>query len=167
MSSRAPAGQQLDLQHRLTEIWEDPPGLLASIATVDHKNIGKRYLVTAFVFLLLGGLEAVLIRLQLSRPGQHILSPAVYNQVFTLHGVTMIFWYASPILSGFGNYLVLLLLGARDMAFPRLNAFSYWAFLLSGLLLYVSPLLGQAPNGGWFAYTPLTGPQFSPGLNLD
>jgi cytochrome c oxidase subunit I len=152
---------------RLEHIWETPHSLYGRLATVDHKQVGIRYLVTAFVFLALGGVEAALMRAQLSRPGLHLLSPAAYNQIFSLHGVTMIFWYASPILSGFGNYLIPLLIGARDMAFPRLNAFSYWTFVLSGLFLYASPLLGQAPNGGWFAYVPLTSAQYSPGLNID
>src|SRR5262245_38876744 len=137
---------------RLEEIWTAPPSLYSAVSTVDHKKVGKRYLITAFVFLALGGLEAAVLRAQLARPGQHLVSPEMYNQIFSLHGITMIFWYASPILSGFGNYLVPLLIGARDMAFPRLNAFSYWTFLLSGLFLYVSPFLGQAPSGGWFAY---------------
>ena len=130
---------------RLEHIWETPHSLYGRLATVDHKQVGIRYLVTAFVFLALGGVEAALMRAQLSRPGLHLLSPAAYNQIFSLHGVTMIFWYASPILSGFGNYLIPLLIGARDMAFPRLNAFSYWTFVLSGVFLYASPLLGQAP----------------------
>ena len=152
---------------RLAQIWETPRSLYGTFATVDHKKVGVRYLVTAFVFLVLGGLEAAVLRAQLARPGLHLISPAVYNQIFSMHGITMLFWYASPILSGFGNYLVPLMIGARDMAFPRLNAFSYWTFLFSGLLLYASPFLGAAPNGGWFAYVPLTGPQFSPGLNID
>src|SRR5574339_62987 len=104
----------------------------------------------AFTSLLVGGVEAPLMRLQLTRADQALLSPEEYNQLFTMHGVTMIFWYASPILSGFANYLVPLMLGARDMAFPRLNAFTYWSFLLSGAFLYASPVIGQAPHGGWF-----------------
>src|SRR4051794_22976410 len=93
-------------EFRLTELWEDPPGLKGWLGTVDHKKIGKRYLVTAFGFLVIGGLEALLIRLQLARADQRLVTPEQYNQIFTMHGVTMIFWYASPILSGFGNYLV-------------------------------------------------------------
>jgi heme/copper-type cytochrome/quinol oxidase subunit 1 len=104
---------------------------------VDHKELGIRYLLTAFVFLLIGGLEALLMRIQLSRPDMAFLSPEAYNQIFTMHGVTMIFWYAAPILSGFAVFLVPLMIGARDMAFPRLNAFTYWAYLLSGILLYM------------------------------
>src|SRR5262245_41838432 len=106
------------------------------------------------------------MRAQLARPDQNLLTPEAYNQIFTMHGVTMIFWYASPILSGFGNYLVPLMIGARDMAFRRLNAFTYWVFLLSGLFLYASLGIGQAPHAGWFAYVPYTDERFSPGLNL-
>src|SRR5689334_9599019 len=112
------------LHKRLEETWKTPKNFFGALATVDHKKIGKRYLVTAFVFLLLGGLGAGAMRMQLARPNQHLLSPEVYDQLFSMHGITMIFWYASPILSGFSNYLVPLMLGARDMAFPRLNAFT-------------------------------------------
>lgn len=119
-------------------------------ATVDHKQLGIRYLVTAFIFLAMGGLEALLMRLQLARSDMALLSPEEYNQMFTLHGATIIFWYASPILSGFAVYLVPLMIGARDMAFPRLNAFTYWTYLLSGTFLYISPIIGQSPHAGWF-----------------
>ena len=159
--------ERRDVEQRLEAAWEPPRSLYYELASVDHKKIGKRYLVTAFIFLLLGGIEALLMRVQLARPGNDFLSPQAYNQLFTMHGVTMIFWYASPILSGFSNYLVPLLLGSRDMAFPRLNAFSYWSFLLSGIVLYTGLAIGHAPNGGWFAYPPLTGPEYSPGLNID
>lgn len=152
---------------KLLETWERPKNLWGWLATVDHKEIGRRYLVTAFVFLLIGGIEALIMRLQLARGEQALLTPEQYNQLFTMHGVTMIFWYAQPILSGFGNYLIPLMLGTRDMAYPRLNAFTYWTFLLSGLFLYVSPFLGQSPHGGWFAYVPYTDRLYSPGLGMD
>ena len=152
---------------RLEREWERARTLRGWLGTVDHKEIGVRYLVTAFAFLLIGGLEAALMRAQLARPESHVLSPEAYNQLFSMHGTTMIFWYASPMLSGFGNYLVPLLIGSRDMAFPRLNAFSYWSFLLSGLFVCASFAAGAAPHGGWFAYVPLTGPSYSPGLNMD
>jgi len=116
---------------RLLQLWDRPQSLWGW-ATVDHKEIGKRYLVTAFAFLVVGGVEAILIRTQLARPDQAVLSPEAYNQIFTMHGITMIFWYASPIVSGFANYLIPLMGGMRDMAYPRLNAFSYWTFLASG-----------------------------------
>jgi cytochrome c oxidase subunit I+III len=152
---------------RLKELWESAPGLQTLLGTVDHKRIAERYLVTAFLFLIIGGIEALVIRLQLARAEQSLVTPETYDQVFTMHGVTMIFWYASPILSGFGNYLVPLMLGARDMAFPRLNAFTYWAFLFSGAFLYGSVLLGEAPHAGWFAYVPYTSEAFSPGRGID
>jgi cytochrome c oxidase subunit I len=156
-----------NVEARLTSLWERPHTWRGWLATVDHKDIGCRYIVTAAIFLFIGGVEALIIRTQLALPNGHVLTPEAYDQIFSLHGITMIFWYASPILSGFGNYLIPLLAGSRDMAFPRLNAFSYWTFLFSGVFLYVSPWLGQAPNGGWFAYVPYTNQVYSPGLNMD
>jgi cytochrome c oxidase subunit I len=167
VAGTAPVIASPSLHDRLLEIWETRPGLLGVLGTVDHKTIGKRYLVTAFGFLMLGGLEAAVMRLQLVHSNGRLLTPEQYNQLFTMHGVTMIFWYAAPVLSGFSNFLWPLLIGARDMAFPRLNAYSYWTFLLSGVFLYSSALLGQAPDGGWFAYVPLTEQAYAPGLNLD
>lgn len=155
------------LDERLTSLWETPKTLRGWFATVDHKELGIRYLVTAFAFLIVGGVEALLMRIQLSRADMTFLSPEAYNQIFTMHGATMIFWYASPILSGFAVYLVPLMIGARDMAFPRLNAFTYWSYLFSGIFLYVAPVLGQAPHGGWFAYVPYTLTVYSPGLGMD
>lgn len=152
---------------RLAAIWETAPGWRGWLSTVDHKTIGLRYIVTAFLFLLLGGLEALAMRVQLARPDQTLLSPEQYNQLFTMHGVTMIFLYALPILSGFSNYLWPLVLGSRDMAFPRLNALSYWIFLFAGLFLYASFPLGEAANAGWFNYVPLSGKDFNPGPNID
>ena len=108
----------------LERIWETRPGLLGWIGTVDHKRIGIRYLVTAFAFLTAGGIEALVMRLQLAGPEERLLDPESYDQLFSMHGLTMIFLYALPVLSGFSNYLRPLLLGARDMALPRLNAFS-------------------------------------------
>jgi cytochrome c oxidase subunit 1/cytochrome c oxidase subunit I+III len=155
------------LAERLTRVWETPHSLWGSLATVDHKVIGKRYIITAVIFLLVGGIEAMLMRLQLAGSERKLLSPEAYDQIFTMHGVTLIFWYASPILSGFSNYLVPLMIGARDMAFPRVNAFSYWTFLLSGLFVYSGVLIGQAPHGGWFAYVPYTDAHYSPGYHMD
>jgi cytochrome c oxidase subunit 1/cytochrome c oxidase subunit I+III len=158
----ASAGRQ-----KLLEIWETAPGLYGWLATVDHKTIGIRYLCTAFFFLIIGGLEALLMRVQLAQPDLKVLSPDAYNQLFSMHGTTMMFLYALPMLSGFSNYLWPLMLGSRDMAFPRLNALSYWVFLLAGIFLYVSFPMGQAPNGGWFAYVPNTSLEYDPGINMD
>ncbi len=161
----APIGSAAE--RRLAGLWESAPGWRGWLSTVDHKEIGLRYLVTAFIFLLLGGVEALIMRLQLARPDQDLLTPEQYSQLFTMHGVTMIFLYSLPILSGFSNYLWPLMLGARDMAFPRLNALSYWLFLFAGIFLYSSFPLGQAPNAGWFNYVPVAGPEYNTGPNID
>ena len=131
-------------------------GFWSWITTVDHKRIGILYGVTAFLFFLTGGIEALLIRLQLARPDGTVLTAAAYNQIFTMHGITMIFLVVMPLSAAFFNYLTPLMIGARDVAFPRLNAFSYWVFLVGGLFLYSSFVLGGAPNGGWFGYAPLS-----------
>src|SRR6266566_1713409 len=125
------------------------------IMTTDHKKIGVMYIVTAFFFFLLGGTEALLIRTQLAVPDGKVLTPEIYDQIFTMHGVTMIFLFVMPMLSGLGNYIVPLMIGARDMAFPRMNAFGYWVVLFGGLFLSISFLFGAAPNAGWFNYAPL------------
>lgn len=142
-------------------------GLWSWITTTDHKRIGLMYILTAFAFLVFAVSEATLMRLQTSRPLNTVLGPEQYNQVFTMHGTTMVFLFGMPILIGLGNYMVPLMIGARDMAFPRLNAFGYWMFLFGGLFLYSSFLFGAAPNAGWFAYVPLTITQYTPGRNLD
>src|SRR5262249_38256129 len=126
------------------------------VTTADHKKIGILYMVTGVFFFLVGGIEASLIRLQLSTPNNTLLSPEAYDQVFTMHGTTMIFLFVMPTMAGFGNYLVPLMIGARDMAFPRLNALGYWLVFFGGILMYTSFLFGAAPNAGWFSYAPLT-----------
>ncbi len=125
------------------------------LMTTDHKMIGMMYIITGFLFFMVGGLEAMLIRAELARPDGQILSPDIYNQIFTMHGVTMIFLFVMPTLTGFGNYVVPLMIGARDMAFPRMNSFGFWTTLFGGLFLQSSFLFGSAPNGGWFNYAPL------------
>src|SRR5262245_14396800 len=150
----------------LEAVWRDPPGLLGFLKTVDHKRIGLRYIYTAFAFFFVSGAFALVMRLQLAGADMGILGPEAYNEFFTMHGTTMIFLFNTPVLAGFGNYLLPMQLGTRDMAFPRLNAFSYWIFLLAGLFIYASFLVGAPPNGGWFAYTPLTGRVYSAGQNL-
>ncbi|MDP9071090.1 MAG: cytochrome c oxidase subunit I [Actinomycetota bacterium] len=148
-------------------LWEDEPGLLGFFSTVDHKRIGMRYIYTAFVFFFIAGLQALFMRAQLTSPESSVMGPEVYNQLFTMHGTTMIFLFNTPVLAGFGNYILPLQLGTRDMAFPRLNAFSYWVFLLSGIFIYISYLIGKPPDGGWFGYVPLTSKDYSPGVNID
>jgi cytochrome c oxidase subunit I+III len=152
---------------RLERTWETPRGWRGSLSSVDHKTIGIRYLVTAIGFLVIGGIEALLMRTQLALSGQHLLSAEAYNEMFSMHGVTMIFLYAAPVLSGFSNYIWPLMLGSRDMAYPRLNALSYWIYLVSGIFLYTSLPLGAMPNAGWFDYVPYAGRTYNPGLNID
>lgn len=142
-------------------------GVWSWITTVDHKRIGILYFVSGLVFFLVGGVEAMLMRLQLAAPGNTLLDPATYNQLFTMHGLTMILLAVMPIGTGFFNYLVPLQIGARDVAFPRLNALSYWLFLFGALLLNSSFLFGGAPQAGWFAYANLTSSQYSPGHGMD
>jgi cytochrome c oxidase subunit 1 len=144
------------------------------VTTVDHKRLGILYIVYALIFLVVGGIEATIIRIQLIRPHNDFVSPQVFNRMFTMHGTTMIFFVAMPVLFGFANYLVPLMIGARDMAFPRLNAFSFWLTALGGFLLYFSFLggnglygAGNAPDVGWWAYAPLAAKAFSPGPSSD
>ena len=152
---------------RLTRLWPPPRSILAWLATVDHKKLGTRYIVTAFVFFALGCVEAAVMRTQLARPEAQLLSPEAYNQLFTMHGVTMMFLFVQPVLSGFSFYLTPLMIGARELAFPRLNSFSYYVFLLAGVFIYTSFLIGAAPNAGWFNYTPLSSSLYNSGPNID
>ena len=156
----------------------EPAGLLTRlhewVVTVDHKRLGIMYVVAGLAFFLIAGLEAAVIRAQLAGAGNTLVSPQVFNRLFTVHGTTMVFLVGIPIVFGLANYLVPLMIGARDLAFPRLNAFGFWAFLFGGLLLYFSFLggdglygAGSAPDVGWFAYAPLTGRAFSPGNSTD
>ncbi|MGA7826191.1 MAG: cytochrome c oxidase subunit I [Geobacteraceae bacterium] len=131
-------------------------GLLSWLSSVDHKQIGIMYIVTSLIFFLLGVAEAMIMRTQLIKPENHWLSPETYNQIFTMHGTTMVFFAIMPLLIGFMTYFTPLMIGARDMAFPRMNALSYWLYLMGGLLLYFSFFTGGAPAVGWFAYAPLT-----------
>src|SRR5205085_10447909 len=117
---------------RLEAAWHEPAGLKTFLTTVDHKRIGKRYLLTAFAFFVAAGLEALAMRTLLAQSNERLIGPRLYDELFTMHGVTMIFLFVTPMLSGFGNYLVPLMIGARDMAFPRMNALSYWVYLASG-----------------------------------
>jgi len=146
---------------------ESDEGMLSWVASVDHKQIGIMYLIATLFFFVVGGFEAELMRIQLARPENGFLSPAAYNQIFTMHGTTMVFLVVMPMLIGFGNYLVPLMIGARDMAFPRLNALSFWLLIFGGLLLYYSFIGGGAPDAGWFSYAPLSERAFSFTSGLD
>jgi cytochrome c oxidase subunit I+III len=152
---------------RLDQTWGDAPGLWGAITTVDHKRIAHRYLITAFVFFVLGGVIALLMRVQLSHADKHVVGPDLYNQLFTMHGSTMMFLFAVPVMEAVAIYLVPLMVGTRAIAFPRLNAFSYWVYVAGGVLLWVAFALNIGPDAGWFAYTPLSGPQYSPGKRVD
>ncbi len=143
------------------ERFERKAGMLKWVASVDHKQIAVMYMLTSLFFFLVGGVEALLMRWQLARPENNFLSPEVYNEMFTLHGTTMIFLVAVPALLAFGNYFIPLQIGARDIAFPRLNAMSYWLLLFGGILLYGSILAGNAPDMGWFSYAPLSEKPYS------
>lgn len=147
--------------------FESKAGLLSWVASVDHKQIGVMYMITSLIFFLIGGIEAMLMRVQLAVPNNGFLTPHAYNQIFTMHGTTMIFLVAVPMLIGLGTYLVPLMIGARDMAFPRLNALSYWLFFWGGCLLYFSFFAHDAPAAGWFSYAPLSEKPYSlmPGLD--
>src|SRR3954449_11006665 len=151
----------------LEETWADPQGLYGWFTHVDHKSIGRRYLVTAFTYFLLGGVLAALMRLQLSRPDNTIVGPDLYNQLFTTHGTTMMFLFAVPVMQGLGIYFLPLMVGARAIAFPRLVAYSYWMFLFGGIFLYVSFLLNAGPDVGWFAYPPLSESLYTPSKRAD
>src|SRR6266478_8025129 len=164
MTSPEAAGARRALLERLHD-W---------IVTVDHKRLGIMYVVAGFGFLVIAGAEATMMRVQLAWPGLTVVPAETFNRLFTLHGTTMVFLVGIPIVFGFGNYLVPLMIGARDLAFPRLNAFGFWAFLFGGLLLHFSFLGGEglygggsAPDVGWVAYAPLTGRAFSPGNSTD
>src|ERR1700733_1333090 len=142
-------------------------GFWSWLTTTDHKRIGRLYLFTALFFMMWGGAEAMMIRTQLRAPNLHFLSAETYNQLFTMHGTTMIFLVVMPMSAAFFNLLIPLQIGARDVAFPRLNAFSYWVYLLGAIFISAPIFFNAAPNGGWFGYAPLTTTTYSPGLNID
>src|SRR5215213_2597450 len=155
------------LEARLERTWARPPGILGWLATVDHKEIGRRYIITALIFLALGGVLSLLMRMQLARPDSNMISASRFNELFTMHGSTMMFLFAVPVMEGVAVFIIPLMLGTRATGFPRLNSFSYYMYLFGGLLLWGAFALNIAPDIGWFAYTPLSGPQFSPGKRAD
>ncbi len=152
---------------RLARIWSNQPGFLGQLAAVNHSTVALRFIVTGFVFLLIGGILSMFIRLQLAWFGADVLSAERYNQFVTMHGTTMMFLFAVPILEGMAIYLLPKMLGARDLPFPRMSAFGYWCYLFGGIFLYASFLFDEVPDGGWFMYVPLTSAQFSPGMGAD
>ena len=156
-----------ELSARLAKTWGTARGIIGALSTVDHKIIGRRYIFTALFFLFLGGLAAVAMRLQLARPESQLIGPDLYNQLFTMHGITMMFLFGVPIGEAFAVYLVPLMVGTRNIAFPRLNAFSYYVYLFGGLMVWIAFMLNTGPDTGWFSYVPLAGPENSPGKRVD
>lgn len=165
--SPSPLPTEESVRLALERTWGRPPGFYGWLTTTDHKTIGLRFISTAFVFFLLGGILALLMRLQLALPGNTLIGPDVYNQIFTTHGTTMMFLFAVPIMQGMGLYIVPLMLGTRNVSFPRLLNFSYYVYLSAGMLLYSALILNTGPDMGWFSYVPLAGPDYSPGKRVD
>ncbi len=161
------AGTNEEHRKKLERAWSRPGRIFGFFTATTHTAIGMRYIITAFAFFLAGGIEALLMRTQLAFSNNHFLSADRYNQIFTTHGTTMMFLFAVPMMEGMAVYLVPLMLGTRNVAFPRLNAFGYYMFLFGGLLLYAGVLTNTGPDVGWFAYPPLSGPQYSPGKRVD
>ncbi|WP_134496627.1 cytochrome c oxidase subunit I [Microvirga pakistanensis] len=156
-----------ELSARLARTWGTARGIIGALSTVDHKIIGRRYIFTAIFFLFLGGLAAVAMRLQLARPESQLIGPDLYNQLFTMHGTTMMFLFGVPIGEAFAVYLLPLMIGTRNIAFPRLNAYSYYVYLFGGLMIWIAFMLNIGPDTGWFSYVPLAGPENSPGKRVD
>jgi cytochrome c oxidase subunit I+III len=152
---------------QLERTWYVPRGLIGWFSVVDHRTIGRRYIVTAFGFFVFAGVLAALMRLQLAVPNNRFIGPDRYNQIFTVHGTTMMFLFAVPVMEAMGIFLVPLMVGARNVAFPRLNTYSYFVYLFGGVMLVAAMLLNTAPDVGWFAYAPLSGPDYSPGKRAD
>jgi len=148
------------------EVRPEPRGWTSWITTTDHKRIGILYLVTTFAFFLIGGVEALMMRLQLGAPDNTLLEPQTFNQLFTMHGTTMIFLFVVPVWAGFGNYFVPLMIGARDMAFPRLNALGYWLLLAGGIVFYAT-MFFNPPEAGWTMYPPLSSSAYLPNAGVD
>src|SRR5947208_15584190 len=157
----------VDVHAVLEQTWSRKPGFLGWLASTNHKDIGLRFIVTAFIFFLFGGVLAVLMRLQLALPGNTLIGPDLYNQLFTTHGTTMMFLFAVPVMEGMGLYLVPLMVGTRNVAFPRLMTFGYYVYLFAGILLFGSLISNMGPDMGWFSYTPLAGPNYAPGHRMD
>src|SRR6201990_554007 len=149
---RDTALDERELDRRLSQTWSTRAGLWGALSTVDHKIIGRRYIVTAFVFLALGWILAMAMRLQLSQAEARFIGPDRYNQIFTMHGTNMMFLFAVPVMEAMAVYLVPLMVGTRNIAFPRLNAFSYWMYLAGGALLWIAFAIDMGPDVGWVGY---------------
>ncbi|KPP88614.1 cytochrome c oxidase subunit I [Erythrobacter sp. HL-111] len=167
MNEGSQHGRALDLHYELTAIYSPPKGRWGFLAATNHTIVGRRFMLTAIAFFLLGGVFAMLIRAQLAGADTAFLEAGDYAQVFTMHGTVMMFLFAIPLIEGFALYMLPKLLGARDLAFPRLSAFGYWCYLAGGLILIFALIAGAAPDSGWFMYTPLSSRPYSPGINSD
>jgi cytochrome c oxidase subunit I+III len=168
MPQPAAATQDVMIERdRLEQTWAVPTGVLGWLSAADHKSIGRRFIITTFVFFLLGGTLAALMRVQLARPENGFVDPDFYNQLFSLHGTTMMFLFAVPVMEAMAIYVVPLMIGTREIAFPRLAAFNYWIFLFGGAMIYIAFILNIGPDAGWFSYVPLAGPEYSPGKRAD
>ena len=155
------------VRQQLAATWRDPSGWRGVIGAINHKTIAIRFVATTFVLFMLAGLLALAMRLQLARPANHLMSPDTYDVFFTMHGTTMMFLFAVPVMQAVAVYLVPLMIGARSIAFPRMNAYAYWVFLFGGITLYVAFALGSGPRSGWFSYVPLAGPDYATGKTTD
>jgi cytochrome c oxidase subunit I+III len=162
-----PATHSSEEIEQFKRTWSAPAGVAGLIREINNIPIARRYMVTGFLFFLIGGVQALLLRIQLGTPENTFLDPDTYNQIFTMHGTTMMFLFVIPFIEALANYMVPLLLGTRDLPFPRLTALSYWTYVFGGIFLYTSFLFGAAPDAGWFAYVPLSSKQWSPAINMD
>ena len=151
----------------LDAVWRTPPGLRGMLVNVNHSDLGKRFMMAAFAYFAIGGVLAMMIRAQLSSPRSAFVGADIFNQLFTMHGSLMMFMFAIPFFEGLALYMLPKMLGARDLAFPRLSAFGWWCYLFGGFILLTAMALGLAPDGGWFMYTPLASRAFTPGINAD
>src|SRR3982751_576723 len=156
-----------DLERRFDATWREPSGFVGWLMSVDHKRIGRRYVATALIFFVLGGLLAIAMRTQLAHSNAGLMGPDRYNQLFSMHGSTMMFLFAVPIMEAVAVYVIPLMVGTRNISFPRLNAFSYWIYLFGGIMIFVAFALNIGPETGWFSYVPLAGSQYSPGKRTD
>src|SRR3982751_364964 len=156
-----------DLERRFDATWREPSGFVGWLMSVDHKRIGRRYVATALIFFVLGGLLAIAMRTQLAHSNAGLMGPDRYNQLFSMHGSTMMFLFAVPIMEAVAVYVIPLMVGTRNISFPRLNAFSYWIYLFGGIMIFLAFLSDVGPEAGWSGYVPLSGPDFSPGKRSD
>jgi len=156
-----------DQQARLERAWGDEPGFYGWLKSVNHKTIGRRFIVTAMCFFAAAGILAAIMRLQLARPANTVVGPDLYNQLFTVHGTTMMFLFAVPVMQAMAVYFVPIMVGTRNIAFARMNAFAYWIYLFGGLMLFGALMVNAGPDAGWFSYVPLAGPEYSAGKRSD